>query len=73
MFDFMRELIAVDASREETSFGNVKLLLDVIREHDVTELTERDRDIFVSILDDADAAPSAALRRAAERYKDEIR
>lgn len=44
----------------------------VIREHDVTELSDRDRDIFVSILDDGDAAPSETLRAAAERYKEEI-
>jgi 8-amino-7-oxononanoate synthase len=35
VFDFMRELLAVEAGREETSFDNVKLLLDVIREHDL--------------------------------------
>ena len=45
---------------------------EVIREHDVTELSERDRDIFVSILDDADAAPNEALSAAAERYKKEM-
>ena len=44
----------------------------LIREHDVTELSGRDRDIFVSILDDADAAPNDTLRAAAERYKEEI-
>ena len=41
---------------------------DVIREHDVTELSLRDRDLFVSILDDADARPNQALRTAARRY-----
>ena len=44
----------------------------VICEHDVTELSDRDRDIFVSILDDGDAAPNETLRAAAERYKEEI-
>ncbi len=44
----------------------------VIREHDVTELSERDRDIFVAILDDADATPNEALRATAERYKKEM-
>lgn len=33
MLDFMRELLTVDASREETSFGNVRLLLERIREY----------------------------------------
>ena len=45
---------------------------EVIREHDVTELSDRDRDVLVSILDDADARPNEALGAAAERYKKEI-
>ena len=45
---------------------------EVNREHDVTELSDRDRDVFVSILDDADARPNEALAAAAERYKKEM-
>lgn len=45
---------------------------EVIREHDVTELSNRDRDIFVSVLDDAEARPNAALAAAADRYKKEM-
>ena len=45
---------------------------EVNREHDVTELSDRDRDIFVSILDDPDARPNEALAAAAERYKKEM-
>ena len=35
MFDFMRELLTIDASREAANFGNVKLLLDRICEHNL--------------------------------------
>jgi len=44
---------------------------EVIRAHDVTELSERDRGIFVSILDEA-ATPNEALSAAARRYKKEM-
>ena len=47
----------------------VRTAREVIREHDVTELSNRDRDVFVAILDDADARPNEALASAAERYK----
>lgn len=50
----------------------VRTAREVIREHDVTELSNRDRDVFVSILDDPDATPSEALVSAAERYKKEM-
>jgi len=50
----------------------VRTAREVIREHDVTELSNRDRDVFVAILDDADARPNEALASAAERYKKEI-
>lgn len=50
----------------------VRTAREVIREHDVTELSNRDRDVFVAILDDADARPNEALASAAERYKEEI-
>jgi uncharacterized protein (DUF1778 family) len=42
---------------------------NVIREHDVTVLSNRDRDIFLKLLDDADARPNKALMEAAKRYK----
>jgi len=41
----------------------------VIHEHDVTTLSNRDRDIFLALLDDADAKPNETLKKAAERYK----
>lgn len=41
----------------------------VIEEHDRTELTQRDRDLFVKMLDDKSAKPNAALAAAARKYK----
>jgi uncharacterized protein (DUF1778 family) len=40
---------------------------DVIGQHDATVLSNRDRDIFLALLDDAN--PNKALSDAAERYK----
>lgn len=45
---------------------------DVIEQHDRTELSIRDRDIFLALLDDADAKPNEALVAAAEKYKKEL-
>lgn len=44
----------------------------MIHEAEVTELTNRDRDIFLAMLDAADAEPTEAMRRAAERYKTSV-
>ena len=44
----------------------------VIQEHNVTRLSNRDRDIFLAMLNDEDAEPNQALKAAAEQYKDEI-
>ncbi len=41
----------------------------IIKEHDRTELTSRDRDIFVALLDDSKAKPNKALAAAARKYK----
>jgi len=41
----------------------------VIRESDAIELSNRDRDRFLAALDDTNARPNAALRRAAKRYQ----
>lgn len=41
----------------------------VIEEHDRTELTRRDRDLFIKLLDDTTAKPNAALSAAARKYK----
>ena len=45
---------------------------DVIEQHDRTELTKRDREIFLAMLDDADAMPNAELSSAADKYKREM-
>jgi uncharacterized protein (DUF1778 family) len=42
---------------------------EVIEEHNATRLSHRDRDIFIRMLEDADAKPNAALIAAAKRYK----
>jgi uncharacterized protein (DUF1778 family) len=47
----------------------VRSARDVIHEHDRTELSNRDRDLFIALLDDADARPNKALAAAARRYK----
>jgi len=41
----------------------------VIQQHHVTELSNRDRDRFIALLDDAKARPNKALADAARRYK----
>jgi uncharacterized protein (DUF1778 family) len=41
----------------------------VLREQGITELTNRDRDRFVALLDDEGAKPNKALTEAARRYK----
>jgi len=45
---------------------------DVIEQHDRTELSKKDRDTFLAMLDDMDAGPNADLARAAEKYKQEM-
>lgn len=41
----------------------------VLQESAVTELTNRDRDLFIALLDDSSAKPNKALRDAARRYR----
>jgi len=41
----------------------------VIAEHRVTRLSNRDRDLFIRLLDDPTAEPNAALLAAAARYR----
>ncbi|TDI39849.1 MAG: DUF1778 domain-containing protein [Acidobacteria bacterium] len=50
----------------------VRAAREVIREHDVTELSDRDRDLFISLLEDADASANETLSAAADRYKKEM-
>jgi uncharacterized protein (DUF1778 family) len=41
----------------------------VMRQRSVTELSNRDRDVFIALLDDVNAKPNKALADAAKRYK----
>jgi uncharacterized protein (DUF1778 family) len=41
----------------------------VLNEQNVTELSNRDRDIFLAVLDNSGLAPNDALKKAAARYK----
>jgi uncharacterized protein (DUF1778 family) len=50
----------------------VKNARAVIQQHDITELSSRDRDIFIKMLDDTEAQPNQALTLAAERYKKQM-
>jgi uncharacterized protein (DUF1778 family) len=45
----------------------------VIREQGVTKLSRRDRKAFVELLDGKAAKPNTALRKAAKRYKQQVR
>ena len=46
-----------------------KAAREVVRDGQVTELTNRDRDRFLALLDDRQMKPNAALKKAAARYK----
>jgi uncharacterized protein (DUF1778 family) len=48
----------------------VRTARDVIEQESVTRLSNRDRDAFVSLLDDADVRPNESLAAAARKYKD---
>ncbi len=41
----------------------------IIHERDVTNLSNRDRDLFLALLDDTTAAPNKALTKAAKSYR----
>jgi uncharacterized protein (DUF1778 family) len=45
---------------------------EVVERHNRTELSNRDRDIFLVLLNAIDARPNEALVAAAEKYKKEI-
>jgi uncharacterized protein (DUF1778 family) len=45
---------------------------NVIQEDSVTHLTDRDRDLFIALLDDAEAEPNEALKAAAKQYEQEV-
>jgi uncharacterized protein (DUF1778 family) len=67
---------AATASGQSVSQFAVSTLVrnarEVIQHHDRTELSNRDRDIFLTMLDDVDAQPNAALSAAAKEYERQI-
>lgn len=46
---------------------------EVIQQHDRTELSNRDRDLFLAVLDDVDAEPNAVLREAAQQCNRQVK
>jgi uncharacterized protein (DUF1778 family) len=50
----------------------VRAARSVIQDETVTRLTNRDRDLFIALLDDADAVPNEALKAAAKRFEQQI-
>jgi uncharacterized protein (DUF1778 family) len=46
---------------------------DVIDQETITRLSNRDRDVFVSLLDGKEVHPNTALTAAAREYKNRIR
>lgn len=47
----------------------VRQAREVVHQKRVTVLSNRDRDRFLALLDDAEVQPNAALIKAAKRYK----
>jgi uncharacterized protein (DUF1778 family) len=46
---------------------------EVLQQSNATEMTNRDRDRFLALLDDAGAKPNPALKAAAAKYKKQMR
>ena len=44
----------------------------ILHDQQVTRLSERDREVFMAILDDESSKPNDALVKAARRYKKQI-
>lgn len=44
----------------------------VLRDHEITRLSARDRRRFAAMLDDAASKPNKALTRAARQYKQQV-
>jgi uncharacterized protein (DUF1778 family) len=51
----------------------VRTARSVLDEEAVTRLTNRDRDLFIGLLDAVDAAPNEALKAAATRRKRQVK
>lgn len=46
---------------------------EVLQQSQTTNLTNRDRDVFLTLLDDTCAKPNPALKAAAAKYKKQMR
>ena len=74
----LKRIIQQAAAQEGQSVSDfavstlVRTAREVLQQHGETCLCCRDRDIFMAMLDDADARPNDALVAAAERYKRQI-
>ena len=68
----MIEAAAVHTGQTVSEFA-VSTLVEqaqrVIQQSTVMELSNRDRDVFLKALDDLNAKPNLALRKAAKNYK----
>jgi uncharacterized protein (DUF1778 family) len=51
----------------------VQAARQVIQQRNATDLSNRDRDRLLALLEDADAKPNKALRRAAQKYKQRVK
>lgn len=46
---------------------------NVLHQRGATRLSARDRELFIAVLDDAEAKPNRALAAAAKRYKRQVK
>jgi uncharacterized protein (DUF1778 family) len=69
------ELAAAELGQTVSDFAVSTLVRKarrVLREMSITRLSNRDRDIFIAMLDDVESQPNERLLKAAANYKDEI-
>lgn len=45
---------------------------EILEKHQMRVLSDRDRDLFLALLEDEDAEPNEALKKAAREYKSRI-
>jgi uncharacterized protein (DUF1778 family) len=73
----LKQIIKEAAALTGQSVGNfatstlLRTARKVIEQQDVTRLSNRDRDVFVSLLDEKEVRPNKALMTAARRYKND--
>lgn len=67
---------AVCQGQSVTDFAVTSLIQvarTVLDQHNVTRLSNRDREVFLAMLDNRNAKPNKALLKAAKLYKEQIR